>query len=79
MCRNKLSNGADNNGDFNNNMTFDKVRIHRHRGIVGVNYRYEILYLAGQFAFDLTNPADENPGIIGDRQWTMSLEAGVFF
>ena len=79
LCRNKLSNGADNNGDFNNNITFQKVRVHRHRGIIGLNYRYEVLYLAGQFLTDLTAPGDENPGIVGDRQWTMSLEAGVFF
>ncbi len=78
-CRNKLSNGAPNNGDFNNNVTFDKVRTHRHRGIVGVNYRYELLYVASQFLVDLTSPDDENPGLVGSRQWTLSFEAGVYF
>jgi hypothetical protein len=29
--------------------------------------------------FDLTKPGDENPGIVGDRQWTLSLEAGAHF
>jgi hypothetical protein len=78
-CRHKLSNGADNNADFNNNVTFDAVRIHRHRGIIGLNYRYEILYLAGQVIFDLTAPDAENSNVVGSRQWTTSLEAGVFF
>ena len=79
QCRNKLSSGADNNGDFNNNIVFGKVRTHRHRGIIGVNYRYEVLYLASQFLVDLTPPNDENPGLSATRQWTLSLEAGVFF
>jgi len=79
QCRNKLSSGADNNGDFNNNIVSGKVRTHRHRGIIGVNYRYEVLYLASQFLVDLTPPNDENPGLSATRQWTLSLEAGVFF
>jgi hypothetical protein len=74
-----------NNGDFNNETTFQQVRTARHRGIVGMNYRYEILYLAGQFLFDLTPPNAENPplstptGASQPRQWTISLEAGVYF
>jgi hypothetical protein len=81
LCQNKLSNGADNNSDFNNERTFTKARIHRWRGIAGANYRYEVLYLAGQFAMDLTEPSAENAnlGVSGGRQWTISLEAGVFF
>ena len=79
LCRHHLSNGAANNGDFNNNITFDKVRTHRHRGILGVSYRYELLYLASQFLVDLTPPNDENPGLSDQRQWTISFEAGVFF
>jgi hypothetical protein len=78
-CRNHLSDGSENNGDFNNNVTFDAVRVHRHRGIVGVNYRYEVLYLAGQMLFDISAPDDENPGLNSARQWTMSLEGGVYF
>ena len=78
-CRNKLPNGVDNNGDFSNNFTFQKVRVHRHRGIVGLNYRYELIWLGSQFAFDITEPKDENPFLVGSRQWTLSFEAGVFF
>jgi hypothetical protein len=86
VCSNflQLANGAyvPNNGDFNNQVTFNKVRAQRWRGIAGVTYRYEVLYLAGQFAMDLEDPGAENnssAGISGDKQWTVSLEAGVFF
>ena len=78
-CRNKLANGTDNSSDFSNSFTFQKVRVHRHRGILGLNYRYEIIWLGSQIAFDITDPKDENPGIVGDRQWTLSFEGGVFF
>ncbi len=78
-CANKLSNGADANTDFNNNFVFQRVRTQRHRGIVGLSYRYEFLYIAGQFIIDLTPPSDENPGLQDTRQWTTSLEAGVHF
>jgi hypothetical protein len=78
-CKNKLANGQDNNGDFANNFTFNKVRIHRNRGMVALNYRYEIVWLGSQVAFDITDPKDENPGIVGKRQWTLSFEGGVHF
>lgn len=79
VCRNKLANGSDNNVDFNNYATFEKVRVHRHRIMFGAHYKYEILYLGGQFLLDATPPDSENPGLSSSRQWTLSLEAGVFF
>jgi hypothetical protein len=79
ICRNKLPNGADANTDFANNFTFDKVRVHRNRAMVALNYRYEIMWLGSQFAFDLTDPRDENPNLVGARQWTLSFEGGLFF
>jgi hypothetical protein len=78
-CANKLPNGADANTDFANNFTFNKVRVHRHRGMVGLHYRYELVYLGGQMLFDLTEPSDEQSFFVGNRQWTFSLEGGVFF
>lgn len=78
-CRNKLPNGNDNNVDFSNSFTFQKVRVHRHRGIAGLNYRYELIWLGSQIAFDITEPKDENPFLVGRRQWTLSFEGGVFF
>lgn len=78
-CRNKLPNGTDANADFGNNFTFDKVRIHRNRGLIALNYRYEIVWLGSQFAFDINEPKDENPQVVGKRQWTLSFEGGVHF
>lgn len=78
-CRNKLPNGADANTDFANNFTFDRVRVHRNRGMIALNYRYEIIWLGSQIAFDINEPRDENPGIVGRRQWTLSFEGGVHF
>ena len=87
VCKNKLSNGASNNSAFNDLTTFNKARIKRWRGIVGLDYRFEILYLAAQFATDVTDPNAENAQYVGSsgsdgwnaKQWTLSLEAGVFF
>lgn len=79
-CANKLSTGAPSNGDFNNNFVFQKVRTQRNRGIVGVAFRYEMLYLAGQFLIDLTSPqGDDQPFLQADRMWTMSFDVGAFF
>jgi hypothetical protein len=74
-------NGGATPNSFNNLTVFDKVRDHRWRGIVGLDYRYEVLYLAAQFAMDITDPAAENHnlGIVGDKQWTLSLQTGVYF
>jgi hypothetical protein len=76
VCRNP--NGA---VAFNNLTTFQKARMQRWRGIAGLTYKYEILYLAGQFAMDLEDPSAENAnlGVSGAKQWTMSFEAGVAF
>lgn len=79
ICRNNLPNGQPNNVDFANSFTFQKVRVHRNRGLVSLHYRYEILWLGSQFSFDITDPKDENPFLVGNRQWTLSFEGGVFF
>jgi hypothetical protein len=79
ICRNKLPSGRDANTDFSNNVTFDEVRVHRNRGLAALHYRYELLWLGGQLAIDLTDPKDENPILVGKRQWTLSFEGGVFF
>jgi hypothetical protein len=68
---------------FNNLATFNRARVERLRGILGVTYRYEVLYMAGQFAMDLEDPGAENQqaiyGIVGNKQWTTSIEVGVSF
>jgi hypothetical protein len=70
-----------NSSAFNSLSTFQRDRIDRWRGIVGLTYKYEILYLAGQFAMDIEDPSVENGnlGVSGSKQWTTSFEAGVSF
>ena len=72
-------NGTYGNADFNNLTVFQKQTFYRWRGIAGLTYRYELLYLGGQFALDMEDPGAENSIVTGARQWTMSFEAGVFF
>lgn len=79
VCRNRLPNGQEANTDFGNNFTFEKVRVHRNRGMFAMHYRYELVWLGGQFAVDINEPKDENPNLVGSRQWTLSFEGGVFF
>jgi hypothetical protein len=74
-CRN----GGVSNFAFNEDAVFSNIRNHRDRGIIGVSYRYEILYLAGQFLIDLVDPSSEDPVLVGARQWTLSFEGGVYF
>ncbi len=79
-CKNTLSNGIPANGDFNNNFVFSKVRTNRNRLVFGLNYRFEMFYIAGQFLFDLTSPqADSQEFLQSARQWTMTYEIGAFF
>ncbi len=82
LCQNTVPGSSlANNGDYNNLTTFEKVRAHRWRGLAGLTYKYEILYLAGQLAVDLEDPSAENAylGVSGNRQWALSFEAGVSF
>ena len=72
-------NGTYGNADFNNLTVFQKQTFLRWRGIAGLTYRYELLYLGGQLALDLEDPGAENSIVTGSRQWTLSFEAGVFF
>lgn len=72
--------------DFNNNAVFDDARLERQRLLLGVNYRYEMLMVGGQFTMDLVDPADaqnsraDEQALEGQpRQWTIALEAGAMF
>lgn len=78
ICRNKLPNGDGASTDFANDVSFHKVVVHRHRAMLGLNYRYEVLWLGSQLAFDLTDPKNEND-VVGSRQWTLTFEGGVHF
>jgi hypothetical protein len=72
--------------DFNNNVVFKPARLERHRMIFGLNYRYEMLMVGGQFLIDAVPPADaQNDSADKDalkdesRQYTMSFELGAMF
>ena len=71
--------------DFNNNVVFDAVRVHRQRLMFGMNYRYEMVMAGAQGITDLLSPSDANSGnnktvLKGeDRQWTLVLELGAMF
>ncbi len=67
------------NGDFNNDITFNSVQLNRERGFVGLSYRYELLYLGAQFLMDLVPPNNIDADLDPTLQWTVSLQAGVFF
>lgn len=72
--------------DFNNNVVFDNARLERHRLIMGLSYRYEMVMLGGQFLVDAVPPADAqnddaDQEILKDeaRQYTLSFELGAMF
>jgi hypothetical protein len=70
--------------DFNNTTVFEKVRLQRRRLIVGLHYRYEYLYLGGQFITDIGKPKDgggeDNSKLEGEKgQSTYVFELGAFF
>ncbi len=72
--------------DFNNNAVFQSARLERHRLIFGLNYRYEMVMLGGQFLIDALPPEDAQNADADaltlqgeDRQYTMSFELGAMF
>jgi hypothetical protein len=72
--------------DFNNNVVFDKVRLERQRLIFGLNYRYEMVVVGGQFITDIVDPADAQNSDADKkllegvpRQWTLVIELGAMF
>lgn len=77
------------NGDFNRNAVFDPVRLERQRFVVGVSYRYEMIYGAGQFMMDFVPPDEAQANDDGDedkkalegvpKQWSFALELGAHF
>lgn len=72
--------------DFNNNVVFKPARLERHRLIFGLNYRYEMVMLGGQFLIDAVPPADAQNDAADkvalkdeERQYTLSFELGAMF
>jgi hypothetical protein len=72
--------------DFNNNTTFDAVRLERQRMLFGLNYRYEMVMVGGEFIWEIIPPEDaqndddDKAALAGeDKQWTIALELGAMF
>jgi hypothetical protein len=72
--------------DFNNNTTFDAVRLQRQRMLFGLNYRYEMVMVGGEFIWEIIPPEDaqsdedDKAALAGeDKQWTIALELGAMF
>lgn len=70
--------------DFNNTFVFENVRLQRKRLIVGLHYRYEYVYVGGQFMTDIGDPKDgggeDNKKLEGEKgQNTFVFELGAFF
>jgi hypothetical protein len=80
-----VCNGGGSNQDFNSTFVFDNVRVTRQRLIVGMNYRYEIVWFGGQFMTDIVNPEDgggrDNAKHLKGvpRQQSFVIEIGAMF
>ncbi len=48
--------------DFNNNIVFNNARLERQRMMVGLNYRYEMVSIGGEFIFDVVDPSSAQVG-----------------
>lgn len=70
-----------NNSDFNNNITFASVQVNHERIFTGLTYRFELLYLAAQFLMEqpFVPLGNIDSDLNSTLQWTLSLQAGVFF
>jgi hypothetical protein len=72
--------------DFNNNTVFRPARLRRHRLLAGVNYRYEMVMVGGQFMMDAVPPADAQVNSTSkqfltgeDKQYAFMFELGAMF
>lgn len=78
--------GADGYADFNNSVVFNRARLERHRLLVGIKYRYEMVTAGAELITDLVPPAraqssskDQDLLADEDRQWALVLELGAVF
>lgn len=78
ICSNRV-NGYTLVNDFNNTTTFDTTVTHRTRTIGGVQIKRDHFVMAGEVAFDLTDPGSENANLTAGRQLTFALSTGASF
>jgi len=71
--------------DSNNSRVFNPVRLTRHRILVGLTYRYEMVLLGIQYITDAVDPAEANSGATKDalsgmpRQSIVAFQVGGIF
>ena len=71
--------------DLGNTRIFQPARITRHRLIVGLAYRFEMIVVGGQFSTDLVAPASANQDQVAaalasvPRQSTVGVQVGAAF
>lgn len=65
--------------DFGQSRTYDTTMTHRTRAIGGVQLKRDHFVIAGEVAFDLTDPGGENANLSAGRQSTFALSAGATF
>jgi hypothetical protein len=71
--------------DLSNTRVFQQTRINRHRLVVGLAYRFEMLVVGGQFSTDVVAPASANQGKEAaalanvPRQSTIGVQVGAAF
>jgi len=80
--------GSGQNGspdDLSNTRVFQQTRINRHRLVIGVGYRYEMIIVGGQFITDVVDPAsanqDKEAAALANvpRQSTIAFQVGGAF
>ena len=73
--------------DFNNIVTFNSVRMNRHRILAGLGARVQMVSFTGEFIYDVVSPGDANPVPAGHAnpfqgmpsQMTLAFDLGVVF
>jgi hypothetical protein len=71
--------------DLSNTRVFQQTRINRHRLVVGLAYRFEMIVVGGQFSTDVVAPASANQGKEAaalanvPRQSTIGVQVGAAF
>jgi hypothetical protein len=71
--------------DLSNTRVFQQTRINRHRLVVGLAYRFEMIVVGGQFTTDVVAPASANQSkeaaALADvpRQSTIAVQVGAAF
>lgn len=77
----KALNAEQRKGDIGHDQAFKELTLTRTRGFLGLQLRYKLFALAGEFAFDVLTPhsVDPSAGAGLPRQWTVNLAPSLSF